>query len=77
MFDLADKSYVTKQKICILKQDVLRYPCVKHPRSIRLYDLCFVIYHLIRSKVIRITPFTQLLQMRVCFTNAGINNNKI
>ena len=23
------------------------------------------------------TPFTQLLQTRVCFTNAGINNNKI
>ena len=25
----------------------------------------------------RVTPFTQLLPTRVCFTNAGINNNNI
>ena len=28
-------------------------------------------------KRIVLTPFTQLLQTRVCFTNAGINNDKI
>ena len=29
------------------------------------------------SQNLKITPFTQLLQTRVCFTNAGINNNNI
>ena len=35
------------------------------------------VYESLQVSIPFLTPFTQLLQTRVCFTNAGINNNKI